>query len=196
MMTSSASNTLERSRADKSKVSSASSSLEKRRSTGATSSPVNTLERSKRSRFDSLLNISAASASTPENSLPRRRKEVRRESRRGSEDTQASHASLVSPSVNRFYSGKAACHHCCVSHCPLSGPQLPSVHDLPRPLYFEVPHPAPAPLAGRGWVMHELREALTSGLPTNRGILISGGPGAGKTAIILTLVQKSCFGQV
>merc|ERR1711971_124640 len=130
MITSSASNTLERSRVDKSKVTSASSSLEKRRSTAATSSPVTTLERSKRSRFDSLLNISAATASTPENSLPRRRKEVRRESRRGSEDTQ-SHASLVSSSVNRFYSGPH---------------QLPSVHDLPRPLYFEVPQPVPAPL--------------------------------------------------
>jgi len=53
----------------------------------------------------------------------------------------------------------------------------------------------PAPLTGRCWVMHELRAALTSGLPTNRGVLISGGPGAGKTAIILTLVQRSCFGQ-
>ena len=84
MMTSSTSSTLERPRPDKTKVASTSNTLEKRRSTAAANSPVTTMERFKRSRFDSLLNISAAAASTPENSLPRRRKEVRRESRRGS----------------------------------------------------------------------------------------------------------------
>ena len=51
---------------------------------------------------------------------------------------------------------------------PLSGPQLPAVDDLPRPLYFEVPQPVPAPLTGRGWVWHEVRETITSQLPTNK----------------------------
>ena len=70
------------------------------------STPVNTLDRSKRSRFDSLLNISNTSTITPENSLPRRRKEV---TRRQSQDTSSlhmSHASLASKTISRNSSGK------------------------------------------------------------------------------------------
>ena len=32
-------------------------------------------------------------------------------------------------------------------------------------------------------------------LAAGRGVLITGGPGAGKTAAVLALVQASCFGQ-
>ena len=42
------------------------------------------------------------------------------------------------------------------------------LNDLLRPLYFEVPQPVPAPLIGRGWVWHEIREHLSSQLPTNK----------------------------
>ena len=48
---------------------------------------------------------------------------------------------------------------------------------------------------GRHWLFREIHEHLTSDLPTNRGVVISGGPGSGKTAIILQLVENSCFGR-
>ena len=40
----------------------------------------------------------------------------------------------------------------------------------------------------------EITACLTSHLPTNRGVLITGCPGSGKTALILSLVDRSCFG--
>ena len=33
-----------------------------------------------------------------------------------------------------------------------------------------------------------------SELPTNRGVIIMGSPGTGKTALLLRLVETSCFG--
>ena len=79
---------------------------------------------------------------------------------------------------------------------------------VPRPLYFEVPcSPSGAgPLVGRGWVWHEAATQLfrppqletscsRQQLAAGRGVLITGGPGAGKTAAVLALVQASCFGQ-
>ena len=45
------------------------------------------------------------------------------------------------------------------------------------------------------WVYHrEIAEHLTSDLPTNKGVTISGCQGTGKTSIILQLVENSCFG--
>jgi hypothetical protein len=32
--------------------------------------------------------------------------------------------------------------------------------------------------------------------PLIRGVLITGGPGSGKTALILAMVERSCFGQL
>ena len=46
----------------------------------------------------------------------------------------------------------------------------------------------------REWIYREISSQLTSSLPTNRGVLISGNPGTGKTAIILNLVERSSFG--
>ncbi len=40
-----------------------------------------------------------------------------------------------------------------------------------------------------------MSEHLNSDLPTNRGVLVTGAPGTGKTAIILQLVEYSCFGR-
>ena len=47
---------------------------------------------------------------------------------------------------------------------------------------------------GRQWVWQDIQSCLGSAhLPTNRGVVITGGPGSGKTAIILALVDASCF---
>ena len=63
-----------------------------------------------------------------------------------------------------------------------------------KPLYFEVPQSAPSVLSGRDWVFQEIMETICSGENQSRGVVVSGGPGAGKTAIVLTLVERSCFG--
>ena len=63
-----------------------------------------------------------------------------------------------------------------------------------KPLYFEVPQSAPTILTGREWVFQEMVECLCSSEQSSRGVVIEGGPGAGKTAIVLTLVERSCFG--
>ncbi|XP_023320622.1 uncharacterized protein LOC111695501 [Eurytemora carolleeae] len=68
-------------------------------------------------------------------------------------------------------------------------------HTFLKPLYFEVPSPPSVSLfTGREWLYREIMEQLMSNLPTNRGVLITGGPGSGKTATILALVEQSCFG--
>ena len=41
----------------------------------------------------------------------------------------------------------------------------------------------------------EAAEHLASNLPTNKGVVIVGGPGTGKTALLLKLVEMSCFGR-
>lgn len=65
-----------------------------------------------------------------------------------------------------------------------------------KPLFFEVPSAEPNTLfVGRQWLYREISEHLTSDLPTNRGVIIAGAPGTGKTAVILQLVEHSCFGR-
>lgn len=62
-----------------------------------------------------------------------------------------------------------------------------------RPLFFEVPINETDPLfIGRQWILNELENICNSSSP---GIIISGEPGTGKTAIILQLVEYSCFGR-
>lgn len=56
-----------------------------------------------------------------------------------------------------------------------------------RPLYFEVPQAGRREFVGRDWVWEEI-------LGSDKHILIEGAPGTGKTAILLALVQSSCFG--
>ncbi|XP_076032588.1 zinc-RING finger and ankyrin repeat domain-containing protein rolling pebbles isoform X3 [Oratosquilla oratoria] len=71
------------------------------------------------------------------------------------------------------------------------GPQLSL-----RPLFFEVPQQDPDPLfIGRAWLFREIEATLLSEAPTNRGIVITGSVGSGKTAAILQLVEYSCFGR-
>ena len=47
----------------------------------------------------------------------------------------------------------------------------------------------------RQWLYGEAAEHLASNLPTNKGVVIVGGPGTGKTALLLKLVEMSCFGR-
>ncbi|XP_043488120.1 protein TANC2 isoform X2 [Polistes fuscatus] len=62
-----------------------------------------------------------------------------------------------------------------------------------KPLFFEVPLLETEPLfTGRLWLLHEILSVINSSSP---GILISGSPGTGKTALVLQLVEHSCFGR-
>ncbi|XP_060801357.1 protein TANC2 isoform X1 [Amyelois transitella] len=69
----------------------------------------------------------------------------------------------------------------------------PSLPLTLRPLFFEVPSTdSNAYFAGRQWLIRDMEKALES---STSGILISGSPGTGKTALILQLVEYSCFGR-
>ncbi|XP_022250289.1 protein TANC2-like isoform X2 [Limulus polyphemus] len=61
-----------------------------------------------------------------------------------------------------------------------------------QPLFFEVPQSDPDPIfIGRHWLLKEIEQMLNL---ESGGIVISGGPGSGKTAIALQLVDHSIFG--
>ncbi|XP_058821683.1 protein TANC2 isoform X2 [Topomyia yanbarensis] len=63
-----------------------------------------------------------------------------------------------------------------------------------KPLFFEVPNQEPDPLfVGRHWLVRELANAVQS--TDSPGILLSGNLGTGKTALLLQLVEYSCFGR-
>ncbi|XP_037077652.1 protein TANC2-like isoform X2 [Pollicipes pollicipes] len=63
-----------------------------------------------------------------------------------------------------------------------------------QPLFFEVPQQEQDPLfLGRHWLFAELSRALL-GTPS-RGCVLSGSVGTGKTAVLLQLVEHSCFGR-
>lgn len=63
-----------------------------------------------------------------------------------------------------------------------------------KPLFFEVPQPDnDPPFVGRQWLFNEIDEELKK--DTNRGVVIVGCPGSGKTAAILQLVDYSTFGR-
>ena len=69
-----------------------------------------------------------------------------------------------------------------------------------KPLFFEVPNSEPLlggteTIVGRQWLFREIHDHLSSDLPTNRGVIVTGSPGSGKTGIILKLVKHSCFGR-
>ncbi|XP_028135777.1 protein TANC2 isoform X4 [Diabrotica virgifera virgifera] len=62
-----------------------------------------------------------------------------------------------------------------------------------KPLFFEVPLQEPNPLfIGRHWLIKEIEDVINSSSP---GVLLTGNPGSGKTALILQLVEYSCFGR-
>ncbi|KFB34853.1 AGAP004244-PA-like protein [Anopheles sinensis] len=63
-----------------------------------------------------------------------------------------------------------------------------------KPLFFEVPTQEPDPLfVGRHWLVRELATAIQS--TDSPGVLLSGNLGTGKTALLLQLVEYSCFGR-
>ncbi|XP_035899311.1 protein TANC2 isoform X1 [Anopheles stephensi] len=63
-----------------------------------------------------------------------------------------------------------------------------------KPLFFEVPTHEPNPLfIGRHWLVRELSTAIQS--TDSPGVLLSGNLGTGKTALLLQLVEYSCFGR-
>ncbi|CAL4062159.1 unnamed protein product [Meganyctiphanes norvegica] len=65
-----------------------------------------------------------------------------------------------------------------------------------RPLFFEVPQEDQDPLfVGRAWLYREIEAHLTTDSPSNRGVVITGSVGTGKTAAMLQLVEYSCFGR-
>ncbi|XP_044584637.1 protein TANC2 isoform X6 [Cotesia glomerata] len=62
-----------------------------------------------------------------------------------------------------------------------------------KPLFFEVPLIERDPLfTGRNWLLKELETVVKGSSP---GVLVTGSPGTGKTALILQLVEYSCFGR-
>ncbi|KAG5879492.1 hypothetical protein JTB14_026360 [Gonioctena quinquepunctata] len=62
-----------------------------------------------------------------------------------------------------------------------------------KPLFFEVPLQESNPLfLGRHWLINEIETVTGSSSP---GVLLTGNPGTGKTALILQLVEYSCFGR-
>jgi len=149
--------------------------------------------RKKRPRLvNNSLDSSVDFTSSPDNTLPRRRKEV---SRRNSHELQKSKSSTSVESQTALRSTHASLFSSRLSK--LSTGHLYSQilqPKFPKPLYFEVPQSLPAPLVGRQWLFNEMRDHLSSHLPTNRGVILAGGPGTGKTACILAMVERSCFG--
>lgn len=62
-----------------------------------------------------------------------------------------------------------------------------------KPLFFEVPLQEPDPLfLGRHWLFKKMEEIIGS---PGCGVLLTGNTGTGKTALILQLVEYSCFGR-
>ncbi|XP_035828522.1 uncharacterized protein LOC101850208 [Aplysia californica] len=76
---------------------------------------------------------------------------------------------------------------------PIKPPQLQL-----KPLVFEVPHPEGKPMfVGRAWLFSELENVLNGdagGASRPAGVVVVGGLGSGKTALIEQLVDHSCFG--
>lgn len=63
-----------------------------------------------------------------------------------------------------------------------------------KPLFFEVPTQEVEPqFSGRQWLLRDISTTLNHA--DSQGVLIQGGPGAGKTAFCLQLVEHSCFGR-
>ena len=63
-----------------------------------------------------------------------------------------------------------------------------------KPLFHEVPQQEQDPLfLGRRWLFVELARVLLSS--PSRGCVLAGGVGTGKTAVLLQLVEHSCFGR-
>lgn len=85
-------------------------------------------------------------------------------------------------------------YHSITSICvPVRFVQHPGAQLTLKPLFFEVPLVETNPLfTGRQWLLEELENIVKGSSP---GVLVSGSPGTGKTALVLQLVEHSCFGR-
>ncbi|XP_050420665.1 protein TANC2 isoform X3 [Adelges cooleyi] len=62
-----------------------------------------------------------------------------------------------------------------------------------KPLFFEVPQQECDPIfLGREWLVQDINNTLHS---ESAGVAVTGLPGTGKTALVLQLVEHSCFGR-
>ena len=74
--------------------------------------------------------------------------------------------------------------------------QYRPVHWFLKPLFFEVPQRESSCLfVGRQWLYSEISSIIMEEISSSKGVMISGKPGSGKTAVILQLVENSCFGR-
>ncbi|XP_076309260.1 protein TANC2-like isoform X3 [Tachypleus tridentatus] len=61
-----------------------------------------------------------------------------------------------------------------------------------QPLFFDVSQSEPDPIfVGRNWLLKEIEQVMSS---DSNGVVLTGGPGTGKTAITLQIVDHSAFG--
>ena len=133
--------------------------------------------------------------------FPRRRKNASRASLRGSGNQQGGELELA------MSSGASACSYpSAISSQKFKLRHLQHVRSQItqkqvflslKPLQFEIPRSSSSSQSfiGRQWILRELHSLLSSHLPTNRGVIIKGGPGTGKTALVLHLVENSLRGQ-
>lgn len=83
-------------------------------------------------------------------------------------------------------------HHQQLLHQQLRSP--PEAQLMLKPLFFEVPTQEQEPqFNGRQWLLRDISNTLNH--PESQGVLVVGGPGAGKTSLCLQLVEHSCFGR-
>ncbi|XP_063381580.1 protein TANC2 isoform X1 [Cydia fagiglandana] len=165
-------------------------------------SPVSTLTGSSeveaatplgRDSLGSLASMSLSAASNCSSSSPGSRRHSVNTLQNGSRSEE-----LTRMSSGFFKNRKTAARRSArVSSKQSSTSELKKVHPSPqltlRPLFFEVPSTDnQGCFSGRQWLMKDMEKALES---SSSGILIAGGPGTGKTALILQLVQYSCFGR-
>ncbi|XP_061714024.1 protein TANC2 isoform X1 [Cydia pomonella] len=165
-------------------------------------SPVSTLTGSSeveaatplgRDSLGSLASMSLSAASNCSSSSPGSRRHSVNTLQNGSRSEE-----LTRMSSGFFKNRKTAARRSArVSSKQSSTSELKKVHPSPqltlRPLFFEVPSTDnQGCFSGRQWLMKDMEKALES---SSSGILIAGGPGTGKTAQILQLVQYSCFGR-
>ncbi|XP_065353659.1 protein TANC2 isoform X2 [Cloeon dipterum] len=80
------------------------------------------------------------------------------------------------------------------SSSALTSSLMHSSAPLLRPLFFEIPQLEPdPPFIGRHWLYKQLLNGVMT--EKGQGFLIIGNQGTGKTAILLQLVEQSCFGR-
>lgn len=127
-----------------------------------------------------------ATATTPRKATVRRSvRTAPLKSKCATDDPRARFAQQFGAACNGAAAGDASA--ACAAPAPVAQLTL-------RPLFFEVPQQEPDPVyVGRDWLLQELSGTIAAS--ATPGILIDGHIGTGKTALILQLVEYSCFGR-